>query len=347
MLRPLTPTLPAMTDPDGGGDGGGGGLAPAYLVTGDDDHLIHRALEDLLAHLRRAAPDLDVEHVDAAGADGLPEMRTASLFGGRRCVVLRGAATLPGALGEQVSDYLDDPAPEATLVIVSRGTGRIRRVAKRVGEIGERTDARTPPPWKSDAWEAIVADELRRHGRDADRAALAALLERAGTDPTTIASKCAQVAAATGPDEAVTAEHVERITEGHGNRGGFAIADAVAERDPAAAIVALRGALEAGEAPLAILGAITYRMRQLLQVRGGASPREAGMSAGMHRRTERLARAFGPGELAWCHDRTARADLDLKSSDLPADLLLEVAVLELATSRDVGAPWNPLAASTG
>ncbi|MGH3443226.1 MAG: hypothetical protein ACRDUY_14540, partial [Nitriliruptorales bacterium] len=129
--------------------------------------------------------------------------------------------------------------------------------------------------------------------------------------------------------------------------GGFALADAIAERDPAAALVALRGAVEAGQDPLALMGAITYRMRQLLQVRGGAGPEEAGMSKGQHRHVERAAARFGPGELAWCHDRLARTDLELKSSPLPPDLVLEVAVVELATPRDVGAPWNPLAGTRG
>lgn len=320
-------------------------LAPAYLVTGDADLLVQRALEDLLERIERAAPDVDLERLDATTADGLPEMRTASLFGGRRCVVITGAAGLTGRLAEQVEEYLEEPAPDAVLVLAAQGTGRIRRIAKRMGEVGERIEVKLPPPWQDRAWAELVRGELQRHGRDAEPAAVAALLERAGTDATAIAMRCGQVAAAASGR--ITVADVERIVEGQGNHGGFAIADAIADRDPATAVTAVRGALDAGEAPLALLGAITFRIRQLLQVRGGATAKQMGTSSGMHRRLADRAHRFGPGELAWCHDRIARADLDLKGSDLPPALVIEVAVLDLAVSRDVGAPWNPLVTVAG
>lgn len=314
--------------------------SPVYLVTGDDDLLVQRESEKLLQRLAGEISDLDVQHVDVLTTDRLPEMRTASLFGGTRCIVLRDAAGLTGTLADDVAAYLDEPSPEAILVLVARGTGRIRGLATRAKKVGERIDVKMPAPWADREWAELVRDELRRAGRKADPAAVAALLDRAGTDPGMIATRSAQVAAAS-PGEMITVDDVERVIEAHGNQGAFAIADAVAERDPGTAIVALRGALEAGESPLALLGAIIFRLRQLLQVRAGMSAKEAGISAGQYRHLQAAARRFRPGELAWCHDRAARADLDLKGSDLPHELVAEVAVAELATSRDVGPPWNP------
>lgn len=318
--------------------------APVYLLAGDDELLLQRTLERLLADLRASDPDLDVEQVDADHASGLPEVRTASLFGGTRVVVVRSAEKLRGRTAEEVLAYLQAPDPAATLVLLARSTDRRTRLARRSQEVGQRIEVTAPRPWDERAWVALVRDELRRLDRDADVSALRALLAHAGTDPAAIASKCAQVAAATAAGARVGVADVERAVEGHGSRGGFPVADAVAARDPAAAVVALRGALEAGEAPLALLGAITFRLRQLLQVRGGASAQDLGMSGGQHGFLTGLARRFHPGELAWCHDRLARADLDLKGSDLPPELLLELAVIDLATSRRVGRPWNPLAA---
>ena len=270
-------------------------------------------------------------------------MRTASLFGGDRCVVVRAAESLSGSFADEVSAWLEDADPDVVLILVANGTGRIRSIATQAKKVGERRDVKAPAPWAEREWQQLVHDELARAGRQADAAAVEALLEHAGTSPTAIASKVSQVAAAAPAGERIGVAAVEAAVEGHGNRGGFAIADAIAERDPAEAVVTLRGALESGEEPLGLVGAITYRMRQLLQVKGGAGPSEAGMSGGQHRFLSGLARRFGPGELAWCHDRLARLDLDLKGSDLPSELLLEVGVIELATGREVGAPWNPLA----
>lgn len=307
--------------------------APVYLITGDDELLLQRALERLLTEVRSAEPQLEVALVDAGDATQLPELRTASLFGGVRCIVVRGAESLSGSLAAQVSAYLDTPDPTSTLVLVARGTGRIRSLAQRAAAVGQRIDLAAPKPWAKREWEALAEAELRRLGRSADPLAIRALLGHAGTDPATLASKCAQVAAATPLGARITVGDVERVVEGHGNRGCFAVADAVAERTGFEALVALRGAIEAGEAPLAVLGAITFRLRQLLQVQAGASPKEVGISPGQHRRLKALAGRFRPGDLAWYHDRAARADLDLKGSDLPPDLVLELAVIDLVTTR--------------
>lgn len=318
--------------------------SPVYLVAGDDDLLLQRAVDRLLGELRDDDPDLDVETCDVQETAHLPEMRTASLFGGRKVVVVRGAEGLAGDVKSEIEDYLAAPSDGAVLVVVARGTGRIQKIGKLAKEHGERIDVKAPADWDDAGWERLIGDEFRRLGRQADRGAITAIRSHAGNEPATIASKVAQVVAAAPQGSDIGAEAVEQVVEGHGRQSGFAVADAVADRDPAAALVALRGALESGEAPLALLGALVFRFRQLLQIRGGANAKDAGVSAGQYRRLKGIAtRNFGPGELAWCHDRIARSDVELKGSDLPPELVLELTVLELATARDVGGPWNPLA----
>ena len=320
-------------------------MPPVLLLAGDDDLLLQRELEQQLARLRETYPDLDVDVRDVSELEHLPELRTTSLFGGTTCVVLRGVETVTGDLRAEVEHYTADPSADAILVLVARGTGKIQRIAKAAKANGERVDVKAPPDWDERGWERIVGEEFRRLKRKADATAIAAIRAHAGNDPTAIASQVSSVSAAAADVATVTAEHVEAIIEGHGRASGFAVADAIAERDPSAALVALTGALEAGDAPLAVLGAITFRIRQLLRVRSGANAKQAGISPGQHRRFQALASRFTPGELAWCHDRLAQLDLELKGSELADDLLIELGVIELATSREVGAPFNPLAAS--
>lgn len=306
------------------------------LLAGDNDLLLQRALERQLAEL--ASEEVDVEVHDVAETAHLPELRTGSLFGGRTVLVLRGAEALTGDLKREVEEYLASPSEDATLILVARGMGRIQKVGKLAKQVGERIDVKQPADWDERGWQRLAGEEFRRLRRKPDAGAIAALLDHAGNDPTTIASQVAQVAAATDGTRPVGAADVERVVEGHGRRSGFAVADAVADRDPAAAMLAVRGALQAGEAPLALLGAIVYRIRQLLQVEAGAGAKEAGTSTGQHRRLKGLVRNFEPGELAWCHDRLGQLDVDLKGSELPAPLLLEVVVADVATSRTIGAP---------
>lgn len=309
-------------------------MSTILLLAGDDDVLLQRELEGRLAARRDTDPSVDVDVRDVTELERLPELRTSSLFGSAVCLVLRGVEQISGDLKTDLEAYLDDPAPDATVILVARGTGKIQRIARLAKQHGERVDVKRPADWDDAAWIALVTDEFARHDRRADDGAVTALRAHAGTDTTALVSQVATVCAA-APPGTITVEHVEQAVEGRGRASGFAVADAVAERDPARALVALRGALESGEAPLALLGALTFRLRQLLRVRGGASAKDAGMSPGQHRRTQALLRGFGPGELARCHERLAELDLELKGSDLPGELLLEVAVVEIATPGDL------------
>ena len=320
-------------------------MEPVHLLAGDDELLLQRETERVLKELQEADPELAVETHDVSETDHLPELRTTSLFGGRTCVVLRGVEGVAGDLKREVEAYLAAPSPEAVLVLVARGLGKIPKIGKLAKEHGVRVDVKKPTDWDDRGWDRLVGEEFRRLGRQADASAIAAIRGHAGNEPGVIASKVAQVCAAEPEARNLTAEDVERNVEGHGKVSGFAVADAITDRDPGAALVALRGALEAGEAPLALLGAATYRFRQLLQVRGGVDARTAGISPGMYKRLQGLAGRFGPGELAWCHDRLASLDLELKGSELPDEVVLELGIVELATAREVGRPFNPRAAS--
>lgn len=315
-------------------------MSSVHLLTGDDDLLLQRATERLVNELTSADAELSVDTYDASELEALPELRTQSLFGGRVCAVIRGVHDARAGLKGELEDYLAAPDDEAVLVLVAQGTGKVQKVARLAKQHGQVVKVDTPPDWKTKAWQGIVTDEFRRAGRTATADAVDAILEHAGLDPSVIAMRVGQVVAATS-DGQVTVDDVERIVEGHGRRSGFELADAIADRDAATALTLLRGSLEAGEAHLALLGAITFRFRQLQQVRGGAQVKG---SPGQVKRLQTIARRnFSTGELAWCLDRIAQLDVDLKGhTDLPADLVLELGVIDLATARDVGAPWNPL-----
>lgn len=316
-----------------------------HLIVGDDDLLLQRALEDLLTSLRAEDPELDVSTHDLTEVDTLPELRTTSLFGGRPCAVLRGKGTDIGAdLRGELQDYLEDPNPDAVLVLTLVGMGQANTQLAKLAK-PYRSDVKMPPDYKPQMWDDLVRREFKRLDREADAGAVAAIREHAGFDPSAIAAKVGQVVA--GTQGRITAAQVEELIEGHGKQSGFAVADALVRRDAATALTALRGAIDAGEQLLGIVGAVTYRFRQLLQVRGGVDA-ETALGRMKWKYKEVLAEArgnFGPGELAWCMDRLAQLDADLKgASPLPSELVAELAVIDLATPREVDRRFNPLLA---
>lgn len=307
--------------------------APVRLLVGPEELLLRRAADTLLAELRGDG-DLDVTDVRASELrdSGLPDLRTGSLFGTPRAVLIRDAQELPAEAAAALLAEVDGPPPDATVVLLASGTGRIQKLAKRVKEAGGRTDVMPPKDWEDRRWAQLVTAEFQRHGRGADAAAVTALLAHAGLDVAVIAEKVAQVAVSAPPGR-VTAESVDRVVVGHGSRGSFAVADAMCDRDPARAVTLLRGALEAGDDPVMVLGALVYRLRSLVAVAGGLDGKAAGVSisAGQARRLQGIRRNFGPGELTAAYRTLADADAEIKGGELPAALIVERAVAAIAT----------------
>jgi DNA polymerase III subunit delta len=306
-----------------------------YLLTGPEELLLRRAADDLLTELG-AGEEIEVSDVRAAELKemGLPDLRTGSLFGARRVIIIREAQELPAELSHGLAAELDGSPPDTTVVLLATGTQRIQKLAKRVKELGGRIDVAPPKDWEDRKWQLHVDAEMRRHGRSAEPAAVQAIIDHAGLDVGGIAEKVAQVAA-TAPPGRITAEHVEAVVIGRGNRGSFAVADAMCARRPDEALALLRGVLEGGDDPVMVLGALAYRVRSIVAVAGRVEPKSIGLgvSAGQRRHLEAARRSFGPGELTFAYRVLAAADAEIKGGELPAPLVLERAVVAIATPQ--------------
>jgi len=176
-----------------------GPTSPILLFVGTEELLLRRAAERALAELRTGG-DLDVLDVRAAELreQGLPDLVTPSLFGTPRALLVRDAQELPPEASAALVAFLASPTPEATVLLMATGTARIQKLAKQVKDAGGRIDVAPPRDWEDRAWADLVSEEFRRHGRSADRAAVAAVLAHAGLNVAAIAEKVAQ-AAATAP----------------------------------------------------------------------------------------------------------------------------------------------------
>lgn len=310
-----------------------GPTSPILLFVGPEELLLRRAAERALAELRTGG-DLDVLDVRAAELreQGLPDLVTPSLFGTPRAVLVRDAQELPPETSAALVAFLASPTPEASVLLMATGTARIQKLAKQVKDAGGRIDVAPPRDWEDRAWADLVSEEFRRHGRSADRAAVAAVLAHAGLNVAAIAEKVAQVAATAAPGR-VGAAAVEAVVVGHGGRGTFAVADAMCDRDPERAVTLLRGVLESGDDPVLVLGALAYRMRSLVAVAGRLDLKAVGLNAspGQVKRLQGVRRNFGPGELVSSYRALADADREIKGGELPPAFVLERAVVTVAT----------------
>lgn len=310
-----------------------GSRPPAYLLVGPEELLLRRAADKVLDELRTGG-ELEVTDMRAADVKdgGVPDLRTGSLFGTPRALLLRDAQELPAEVSAVLLAELEQTPPDTTVILLASGTSRIQKLARRIKELGGRVDVLPPKEWEERRWAQLVADEFRRHRRSADESAVGAVLGHAGLDVAVIAEKVAQVAAA-APAGSVTGAHVDAIVVGHGSRGSFAVADAMCDRNPAQALELLRGVLEAGDDPVMVLGALAYRLRSVVAVAGGLDGKSVGLniSPGQVRRLRAVRRNFGPGELTAAYATLAAVDVEIKGGELPPQLVVERAVVAVAT----------------
>jgi DNA polymerase-3 subunit delta len=306
---------------------------PVRLLVGPEELLLRRAADIVLDELRDG-DSLDLTDLRASELkDGeLPDLRTGSLFGEPRAVLIREAQDLPTEAAASLLAELDGTPPDATVILLASGTARIQKLAAKVKALGGRTDVVPPKEWDAKGWSLLVVEEFRRHKRAADVPAVNAILTHAGLDVAAIVEKVAQVVA-TAPAGKIGAAHVEAVVVGHGSRGSFAVADAMCDRNPTQALELLSGVLESGDDPVMVLGALAYRLRSIVAVAGQLDPKSVGLnvSPGQARRLQAVRRNFGPGELTAAYSTLARADLEIKSGELPARFILERAVVAVAT----------------
>jgi len=108
-------------------------IKPLYLFFGDEEFLMHRALERLEAALTDQAGEPPSKVVREAQevelAEFLAESRAATLWGPGQLLILRRVDQYPGAQLKAILMYLEHPAPRAWVVLLAPGL-KAREVEK-------------------------------------------------------------------------------------------------------------------------------------------------------------------------------------------------------------------------
>lgn len=246
-------------------------LAPVTLAVGQEDLLLDRAVQEVVAAARAADADTDVRDLtsDQLQPGTLAELTSPSLFAERKVVVVRNAQDLSADTVKDVKGYLGAPAEEITLVLLHAGGVKGKALLDAARKAGAREVA-CPKMTKPADRLAFVRGEFRATGRSATPEACQALVDSIGSDLRELASAVSQlVADIEGTiDEAV----VGRYYTGRAEASSFTVADRAVEGRAAEALEALRWSLSTGVAPVLITSALAQGVRaigKLSSARGG------------------------------------------------------------------------------
>ena len=303
---------------------------PVSLLWGEDEFLLREAALELLG-------DLQPVEVDGGLWQGgeTADLATPSLFGERRALLVSNARALPDEGVRELARYLEAPDPGAPLVLVAvvgdraRAPAALVKLVKGVGTVTEvKIQRKELPGW--------LLKRATAKGLDLAPDGAAALVDTLGEDPGALERALEQLATAfTG--ERITREIVARQFRGLGEQHVWDLCDRAFSRDLPGAMRSLRTLLEAGEAGLMLLGAITSRLRDLIRVASlpeRLAPADAARQAGLRfdwqvRRYRQQAKRFSAEDLAGLHERIAWADRALKSGATD-DVVLPMLVAAIA-----------------
>lgn len=262
---------------------------------------------------------------------------TPALFSPAQVLVLNGVDALDDEQVTRLEAYLDAPAEHAVLVFEADKLDRRTRAARVLLERCQVHTADSP----DDSAAVQAAQELaRQRGLSLRREVAEELVFVLGTDQGRLRGELEKLRAYVGGRGEVTSADVAAVVSPARRFSVFEIADLLAERRRADALVRLRRLLEAGESPAGIVGLLGWLYRQLVQARalprGTPAWKAAQVLHAPRARVEELLRQahkFQAEELRTGFAALLAADVALKSSPPDPLAVLEALVVGLTPPR--------------
>jgi len=302
-----------------------------YLLLGDDEERKSRSVEKL----RRGR---EVESYDAS--ETTPEAvvsacNSYSLFGEGPFVIVRNLDTWNAAQKAVVVAYLDNPAPDADLVLLGQKLGTRERLLAAVKKSGDVHSFEQPTGKALVRW---VVGHAKGLGLDLPDDVAGRLIERCSGDKQRLVTETEKLALYVS-DRPATGEDVEALCPPDVQSNIFAFVDALGAGDRGGAIRLLEALISTGEPPLRATYMVRRQFRLVARARAlfarGASQgevaREVKVPPFVARKLEEQARGSSDEDL----EGALRLILDLErglkgGSDLSDELQVELAVLKLS-----------------
>lgn len=320
-----------------------GARASVYLVYGEERFLVDEAVRRLVTAVFPSGRDdfnfASYHGSEASGADIVAAASQVPMFGPRRVVVARGIDQLRPAELETVVAYAEAPYDTSVLVLEAV------KLDGRQGAVKRLTKASTVVSVEfSRLYEREAADWVRRQasrrGMTIDTDTAAYLVDALGTPLGPLDMALERLSLFIGEGGAATLQAAMEIVPDTRARTVFELTDHLAARRFGEAVACFDRMTDQGESPIGALAMIARHFRQLVMARDavarGLPEREMASRIGCPpfrvRDYVSGARAFSDERLRTLLSAIAETDLQLKSSRLRRELLVERLFLRICVA---------------
>jgi DNA polymerase-3 subunit delta len=301
-----------------------------YLLLGDDEERKARGVEKLRGN--RVAEVYDA--AETSPETVVSALNTYSLFGEGPFVVVRNLDAWNAAQKTKILAYLNNPSPEADLVMLGAKLGAREKLLAAVKKAGEVHDLKQPTGKALARWSIGYA---KKQGLELPEDVAEELVARCSDDKAKVSREAEKLALYA--EGAATMEDVEALCPPDLQSNIFQFVDALGAGYRGRALHLLEALLGTGEPPLRILYMIRRQFRLLARARslleaGALRPEVAStlkVPPFVARKLEEQARGMEEEDLENALALVLDLERGLKGgSDLSEELQVELTVLDLS-----------------
>ena len=245
-----------------------GTVAPVYLIVGEEDLLRDTALAELKkAVLGEEGDEFNCDLFYGDEAEGTEIASCASevgVFAARRLVIVKAAEKLSSRQSEALLSYVKDPNEATTVVFMAaKLDGRL----KFTQSLMQHSVVVDCAPLKDSQLLPWLKQEADRAGLRINDDALQMLKDACGGSLYSVRREVEKLAAYVSEDRPVTSDDVVTLRGTEPGASVFDLAAAIGAKNRGKALAIVARNLEAGEAPLRILGSLAWQYRRLWKVK--------------------------------------------------------------------------------
>jgi DNA polymerase-3 subunit delta len=249
------------------------GLAPVYLISGDDPLLVQEAADQVRHAAREQGfSSREIFHIQQ-GFDWSQFLQAAdsmSLFAEQRLLELRMPTGKPGDAGRKaLAEYLDNPPQDTVLMIITGKLDKSIQATKWVKEV--QSTGVFVPVWPIELAQLPrwITNRLRQAGLQADAEAVSLLAERVEGNLMAASQEIEKLRLLYGEGR-LTAEQVEEGVANSARYDVFKLVDAALAGDASRCARILKGLRQEGVEPVLVLWALLRELRQLARMAADA-----------------------------------------------------------------------------
>ena len=309
-----------------------------YLLYGDEDYLRKQYKDRLLSALLGDGDTMNFnryEGKDINIGEVIDQAETMPFFADKRTILIEDSGFCKSG-GEQLAEYIPESAPDTVIIFNESAVDKRSKLFKAVSASGRAVEFTRQPEETLRKW---ILGRVKKEGKNIDVRALDMLLERTGTDMTTISAELEKLFSYCLNKPAISVGDVEAIVTVSTSSKVFDMIAAMAEKKQSLALEMYHDLLVHKETPFGILALITRQFNMMLQIsellnEGSYGKRIAdtlGIPSFAEQKYEKQLRNFSADILRDALEDCALADENVKIKGMNPELSVELLIIKYSS----------------